>query len=77
MSGYQEFRRDLRFLIVFALVFSVIHSCGGFGTDDTDGTKRSGIALRTDYGTGCQYLEGSLGGLTPRLDTNGQQICEK
>ena len=44
----------------------------GYGRDDTDGAKRSNMALRTDYGTGCQYLETSGGGITPRLDVNGK-----
>jgi hypothetical protein len=48
------------------------------GFDDTDNLatgKRSNMALRTDYGTGCQYLESSDGELTPRLDRNGKQFC--
>jgi len=46
------------------------------GADETDGHgSRSGIALRTDNGTGCQYLESRFGGLTPRLDRAGKQIC--
>jgi len=57
-------------------------------TDDhsVDPPERSGMALLTDHGTGCQYLQprGSmLSGLliipspplTPRLDQFGQQVC--
>lgn len=46
-------------------------------TDATDLSKdqRSGLTLRTDYGTGCEYLQGSSGQLTPRLDRAGHQIC--
>lgn len=34
------------------------------------------MILRTDYGTGCQYLCGPLGGCTPRMGIDGRQICE-
>ncbi len=49
-------------------------------TDATDAGrfKRSGMGLRIDQETGCHYLvTGSIiaGGITPRLDRNGQQIC--
>lgn len=43
--------------------------------DSTDGPeRRSGMALYTDAGTGCQYL-GASGGLTPRLDASGKPMC--
>ena len=47
----------------------MMHYYHGFGDrDDTDTeTKRSGVALVTDYGTGRQYLMTFWGGLTPRL----------
>lgn len=56
---------------VLCILGSVFLSQTGFGRDNTDGAKRSGMALRTDYGTGCQYLETTEGGITPRLDVNG------
>ena len=44
-------------------------------TDPVDG--RSGFRLMIDHGTGCQYLQGGIfGGLHPRLDRNGNHICE-
>lgn len=44
--------------------------------DETDSaTERSALKLYTDYGTGCQYIETRRGGLSPRLDTDGKQIC--
>lgn len=46
-----------------------------FGADGTDGTYRSGMALRTDHGTGCQYLVSPWGGITPRFDRDGKQVC--
>lgn len=45
--------------------------------DSTDGPeRRSGMALYTDAGTGCQYV-GASGGLTPRLDFEGKPMCTK
>jgi hypothetical protein len=39
--------------------------------------SRSGMALYTDHLSGCQYLRGSLfGGLTPRMDSDGKQVCD-
>ena len=38
--------------------------------------RRSGMTLYTDYGTGCQYLQAGLGGLTPRLDKEGNHVCD-
>ena len=43
--------------------------------DDTDGAERSGLRLHTDHKTGLQYLStGRGGGLTPRLDENGNHM---
>ncbi len=36
----------------------------------------SGVIPRTDSLTGCQYLETSGGGITPRLDREGRHICD-
>ena len=48
------------------------------GRDATDPPGgRSDMRIMTDHQTGCQYLMGSRGGLTPRLDENGKQICIK
>lgn len=46
--------------------------------DDTDASalQRSGLSLYIDARTGCQYLSTGRG-LTPRLNENGKQICEK
>jgi hypothetical protein len=45
--------------------------------DDTDAGRfeRSGLKLRTDYGTGCQYLEAHGGGLTPRMSGEKHVGC--
>lgn len=44
---------------------------------DQDRDHRSGVELVTDYGTGCQYLRLQGGGLYPRLNVTGRQICTK
>jgi hypothetical protein len=48
--------------------------------DDTDNLakrQRSGLILYIDYGTGCHYLKsGAFDALVPRLDKNGNQVCE-
>ena len=46
--------------------------------DDTDPVdSRSGFRLMIDSGTGCQYLQaGYFGGMTPRLNRNGNHICK-
>ena len=51
------------------------------GRDDSDPAgrgARSGISVRTDSLTGCQYLEGRHGGLVPRVDGAGKHVgCRK
>lgn len=46
--------------------------------DDSDPPGgRSGLTPKTDHLTGCQYLESPKGGLTPRLDAQGQHVCRQ
>lgn len=65
-----------------AFISSVSHLIDGFGLfhgmgrDDTDSDKeRSNLGLRTDHGTGCQYLVTRQGAITPRLDARGSPLC--
>ncbi|WP_319568247.1 DUF6440 family protein [Cohaesibacter marisflavi] len=44
-------------------------------SDDSNGAKKSGMTVYTDYKTGCQYLGTWSGGITPRLDADGKQVC--
>lgn len=37
--------------------------------------EHSGLRIHVDPGTGCQYLQSTRGGLTPRLDRDGRHIC--
>ena len=46
--------------------------------DSTDSPPmRSGLHVKVDALTGCQYLTTSLGGVTPRLSENGKHLCTK
>ena len=73
------FLRELGKLVIITLVLISVFQIvpNPFPTDDTDAssTRRSGMSLKTDYGTGCQYLQSTHGNLTPRLDVNGEPIC--
>ena len=64
-------------LVLIAIFLAAIWDASGMRSRDaTDSpTERSGLKPRTDYGTGCQYLETSDGAITPRLDRTGKQIC--
>lgn len=48
-------------------------ACAVLGIPDNN--RRFGLKLHTDAMTGCQYLSTSGGGITPRLDSQGRQIC--
>lgn len=44
--------------------------------DDSDAApKRSGLRIKTDHLTGCQYLS-SVFSITPRMDNAGKQVCK-
>lgn len=63
--------------VLFTLVGLFLKE-SGVGRDSTDGVKRSNMALRIDYGTGCQYLETSGGGIIKRTNKQGQHMgCNK
>ena len=65
-------------VIILVVLYSVAARHFRWDYNDTDNMAnghRSQVALRTDYGTGCQYLESSDGFLTPRMNSSGKQIC--
>lgn len=64
-------------IIGLIVVAYVSHGGNPLRRDATDGKKRSGLVIYTDYGTGCQYVATMMGGLSPRLDKNGKPICIK
>jgi hypothetical protein len=64
-------------LAVWAVVILWLVSLSPLGRDDTDpGSwgKRSGFVPRVDHKTGCEYLEGGRGGITPRLTADGSHM---
>ena len=68
--------------LALAVLFVIIAAYGAYVTrDDTDtATERSGMILRTDHGTGCQYvgIVGLFGvSITPRLRYDGTQVCSQ
>lgn len=42
--------------------------------DATDGEKRSGLVIYTDYGTGVQYVANLMGGMSVRVDADGKPM---
>lgn len=65
-------------LVFLSMALYAIAYTTDIGRDSTDTpNKRSGMTIRYDAMTGCQYLESSRGGLTPRLDKAGKMICDK
>nr|WP_317892407.1 DUF6440 family protein [uncultured Sphingomonas sp.] len=74
-----EITRILLFGVVCVVLAGAALQALGYGWDDTDvrgAGVHSQMRLRTDHGTGCQYLETSGGGITPRLNVDGKQVCQ-
>lgn len=67
----------LNSLIAIAVLFFVVTMIGKCSPkDDTDPPEgRSGLSLKTDNLTGCQYLT-TMTGITPRVDSSGRHICK-
>ena len=62
--------------IAGAEIDAAIFKWSGYGADSTDTEDhRSGMALFTDAGTGCQYLASPWGGITPRMGASGKHVC--
>jgi hypothetical protein len=73
-------------VIVIGLIFKAILFFTGDTMDSTDRTYKdrfglthvahSGVGVKTDWGTGCQYIEDDKGRLTPRMweTREGDQI---
>jgi len=64
-------------IVIFVLIYFILRSFFFWGFDDTDdyvNKRRSGLILYTDHRTGLQYVGGIFGGVTPRVDINGEQM---
>ena len=65
-----------RVLVFVCALLAAGCSRTGLSHDDSDPPDgHSGLDVRTDALTGCQYLTVVRGGLTPRLDASGKQVC--
>jgi hypothetical protein len=81
---YERVKADIAVFCIFYLIVVIvgdfIKTSFELGYDDTDNKVkgiRSGMAVRTDHGTGCNYLESAKGALIPRLDSHGNHICKR
>jgi hypothetical protein len=65
------------FMLFGLLLTLALNGLGLISTDDSDVSRfdRSGLKVRTDAKTGCEYLETHEGSLFPRLDALGKPIC--
>jgi hypothetical protein len=74
---YSGFQFGLGLAMAFFLVLLVVSWVCPTPRDDSDGPEaRSGVKVITDYKTGMQYLKAPGGGITPRMDTDGNQVRE-
>lgn len=62
-------------LIIFISIVSYFINHSDFMRDSTDGEDRSGLKILKDAQSGCEYLTSQYGGLTPRLDSDHEPIC--
>lgn len=64
------------FYKIFFWVILIWFSIFSLTVDNTDKNvfHRSDLGLKTDYGTGNQYLTTFWGGITPRLDKDGNIV---
>ena len=76
METYKQFKKDVLIAVLVVITISAIYSLLKLGKDDSDSSEiRSNMSVRTDYKTGCQYLESSKGDLTPRIQKDGRHLC--
>lgn len=70
--------------LVAALIVTVLLSVAGCEGSPAQPAKADqkpvpsfySVSLYTDPDTGCEYLAQYRGGITPRLDRNGKQVCK-
>ena len=83
MNWFKNKYIKLFFLIwLCILIFNTFMDHFNIGFDNTDDNVnhvRSNLVIYTDYGTGCQYLQGGMFGdnIVPRTDDTGKQVCIK
>ena len=77
MEVYNRFKKDLFWVMIIFFILQFAWHFLPIGRDNSDGEKRSGVSVHVDMLTGCEYLGGKNGGLTPRMDANGHHICTR
>lgn len=80
MEVWEKIKNDIfRFVIIYIIISWPIEWVQvNYFPDDTDSPdKLSLMRPHVDALTGCQYLSVAGGGITPRMDTNEKQICNK
>lgn len=63
------------FIFVFIVLYLLCCLLNPVDSTDYNFFHRSNMSLHIDNMTGCHYLSGWSGVLTPRLDADGQHIC--
>jgi len=73
----------MNFIVAIAIIGAVVWHWPDYdATDDIQNQKRSGMTIKVDFETKCQYLSsyglfGLGASLTPRLDSEGKPMCEE
>lgn len=73
------FKANMQTLAIFGLVLicgAYLLSLHNYDSTDYPG-KHSGLTIKTDALTGCQYLVNEQGLMIQRFGENGKQICTK
>lgn len=60
-------------ITITIIIFTIF--CLNVDNSDKNFFERNSLTIETDYLTGCQYFESLRGGITPRLDKDGKQVC--
>lgn len=80
MELWEKIKNDIFWFLVIYLIVSwpIEWVQVKYFADDTDGPdKISQMRPHVDALTGCQYLSVAGGGITPRMDEHGKQICNR
>ena len=77
MEVYKKIKNDIFWICLILIMMQILFYNFPINRDVTDGEHPSGMALRIDAETGCQYLEGTHGGMIKRLNSDGEHICQK
>lgn len=75
MEVYEKIKSDLAVFVLILCCIQVAWWYLPIGRDNSDGQIRSGMRVHVDNLTGCEYLSVPSGGITPRVDASGKQIC--